>query len=81
MIALQRLNGTPFVLNADYIESIEATPDSVIKLSNGKTIIAKNSVEDIVRKTIKYKQLCNQTIQVMHRQSEESAPDREREVK
>jgi len=71
MIALQRLNGKAFVLNADYIESVEATPDSVIKLSNGKTIVVKNSVEDIVRKTIKYKQLCNQTMQVIHRKSED----------
>jgi flagellar protein FlbD len=65
MIALQKLNGKAFVLNADFIESIEATPDSVIKLSNGKTLIAKNSVEDIVRKTIKYKQLCHETVQVV----------------
>jgi flagellar protein FlbD len=72
MIALQRLNGKPFVLNADFIESVEATPDSVIKLSNGKTLITKNSVEDIVRKTIKYKQLCNQTIQVVPKRTDDS---------
>mgnify|MGYP006309839673 CR=1 FL=1 len=72
MIALQKLNGKQFILNADYIESLEATPDSVIKLTNGKTMIAKNSVEDIVRKTIKYKQLCNQSFQVIHRNSEDN---------
>jgi flagellar protein FlbD len=65
MIALQRLNGEAFILNADHIETVESTPDSIIRLINGKTIIAKNSIEDIVRKTIKYKQLCNQTIQVV----------------
>jgi flagellar protein FlbD len=67
MIALQRLNGKPFVLNADLIETVESTPDSVIRLVNGKTIIARNSVEDIVRKTVKYKQLCNQSIQVVNK--------------
>jgi flagellar protein FlbD len=67
MIALQRLNGTPFILNADYIETIETTPDSVIKLTNGKTVIVKDSAEDIVAKTIKYKQLCNSTINVINK--------------
>lgn len=72
MIALQRLNGQPFVLNADLIETVESTPDSVIRLVNGKTIIARNSVEDIVRKAVKYKQLCNQSIQVIHRSESET---------
>jgi flagellar protein FlbD len=65
MIALQRLNGQTFVLSADFIESLESTPDTVIKLHNGKVFVVKNSVEDIVRKIVKYKQLCNQTIQVV----------------
>jgi len=71
MIALQRLNGDSFVLNGDLIETLEATPDSVLRLTTGKTLIAKNSIEDIVRKVIKYKQLCNQSIQVIHKQAEE----------
>lgn len=60
MIALKRLNGQEFVLNADLIETLEKTPDTVITLTNGKKIIVSNSLEEIVRKTIKYKQLCNQ---------------------
>ena len=76
MIALQRLNGQSFVLNADLIETLEATPDTVIKLTTGKTIIALNNVEDIVRKTVKYKQLCNQSIQVVHRDNEESTENK-----
>ena len=39
MIALKRLNGKSFVLNADLIESIESTPDTVVKLTNGKTLV------------------------------------------
>lgn len=68
MIALQRLNGQAFVLNVDLIETLESTPDTVIKLLNGKTLVAKNSVEDVVRKAIKYKQLCNQTLQVVNKE-------------
>ena len=70
MIALQRLNGQPFVLNADLIETLESTPDTVIKLLNGKTLVAKNSVEDVVRKAIKFKQLCNQSLQIVNREEQ-----------
>jgi len=60
MIALRRLNNQEFVLNADLIEMLESTPDTVITLINGKKIVVRNSLEEIVRKTIKYKQLCFQ---------------------
>lgn len=73
MIALQRLNGQPFILNSDLIETLESTPDTVIKLTSGKTLVALNSVEDIVRKIVKYKQLCNQSVQVVHREKEEES--------
>ena len=67
MIALRRINGQEFVLNVDFIESIESTPDTVITLTSGKKILVKNSIEDIVRKTIKYKQLANQSFQVLQK--------------
>lgn len=67
MITLRRLNGQEFILNADLIESIEATPDTIVTLSNGKKIIVKNTLEDIVRNTVKYKQLCNTTVQIVKR--------------
>lgn len=65
MIAVERLNGAPFILNADFIETVESTPDTVVSLKTGKKLVVRNSVEDIVRKTIKYKQLCNQTLTVI----------------
>ena len=68
MIALRRLNNEEFVLNSDLIETMEATPDTVLTLTTGKKIIVRNSLEDIVRKTIKYKQLCGQALQVIDKQ-------------
>ena len=68
MIALQRLNGEQFVLNSDLIESVESTPDTLIVLSNGKKFLVSNSVEDIVRKAVKYRQLCCQALQVVNKQ-------------
>ncbi len=68
MIALRRINGKEFVLNVDFIESVESTPDTVITLTTGKKIIVKNSIEDIVRKTVKYKQLINQSFRVIQKE-------------
>ncbi|MDR0305792.1 MAG: flagellar FlbD family protein [Chitinispirillales bacterium] len=68
MIALRRLNNDEFVLNSDLIETMESTPDTVLTLTTGKKIIVRNGVEDIVRKTIKYKQLCGQALQVVNKQ-------------
>ncbi len=65
MIALQRRNGQEFILNADMIESVESTPDTRIKLSNGKTVIVRNDIGDVVKKCIKYRQLCNTTVRVV----------------
>jgi flagellar protein FlbD len=67
MITLRRLNGQEFILNADLIETIEATPDTLVTLSNGKKIIVKNTLEEIVRNTVRYRQLCNTTVQIVKR--------------
>ncbi|MBN1576079.1 MAG: flagellar FlbD family protein [Chitinispirillaceae bacterium] len=72
MIALRRINGKEFVLNVDFIESIESTPDTIITLTSGKKILVRNSIEDIVRKTVKYKQLTNQSFKVLQAQPSDS---------
>lgn len=66
MISLQRFNGQEFILNADLIETIESTPDTLVKLSNGKTFIVKNEIQDIVKKCVKYRQFCNSTLRVVN---------------
>ncbi len=55
MIRLTRLNGTPFVLNCELIETLEETPDSVITTTNGKKYIVSESIEEIVEKVIEFK--------------------------
>jgi len=55
MIHVTRMNRTPMVLNADLIEHLESTPDTVISLTNGQKIVVKESPEDIVRKVIEYR--------------------------
>lgn len=50
MIRLTRFNDSVFVLNADLIETLEATPDTVITLVTGKKYVVKESVDEIIEK-------------------------------
>ncbi len=54
MITVTRLNGKPFVVNAELIRSVEENPDTTITLINGDHVIVKEPMSDVVRKTIEY---------------------------
>jgi flagellar protein FlbD len=60
MIELTRINGKAMVINADLIVSVEATPDTVITLTSGAKIMVKESVRDIVDRTLVYRKRCLQ---------------------
>lgn len=57
MIKVTRLKSQDhdFVLNAELIETIEKTPDTVVTLVNGKKLIVEESVDEIVRKVMDYR--------------------------
>ncbi|NPV71241.1 MAG: flagellar FlbD family protein [Firmicutes bacterium] len=55
MVKVRRLNGEEIVISADMIEAMEATPDTVITLTNGKRFVVKDSVDDVIRKVVEYK--------------------------
>lgn len=48
MIELTRLSGSTFVLNADLIERVESSPDTVIWLVDGKKFLVTESVAEVV---------------------------------
>ena len=73
MITLHRLNKQEFVLNADLIETIEATPDTLLTLTNGKKLIVRDAIADILGRVIGYRQLCHGAIQVVHAEKKEIA--------
>jgi flagellar protein FlbD len=73
MITLHRLNKQEFVLNADLIETIEATPDTLLTLTNGKKLIVRDAIADIIGRVIGYRQLCHGAIQVVHTEKHEPA--------
>ncbi|HEY8422713.1 MAG TPA: flagellar FlbD family protein [Thermoclostridium sp.] len=55
MIEVTRLNNKSFVINCEWIETVEATPDTVITLTNGKKFVVAEKVEEVVEKVIEYK--------------------------
>ncbi len=54
MITVTRLDKRVVVLNADLIKMLEATPDTIITLINGDTIIVRDSVEEVVKRAVDY---------------------------
>lgn len=52
---MTRLNGEALVLNAELIETVEATPDTVITLTTGKRLIVRERPEDVVRRVLAYR--------------------------
>lgn len=56
MIKLTRLDGEPFVLNADLIRYIERRPDTFITLTSGERIVVGESMDRVVELAVAYQQ-------------------------
>ena len=56
MIEVTKLNGKKLIVNAELIETIEETPDTVISFVTGKKIIVKESRQEVKNLVILYKQ-------------------------
>ena len=69
MIDVTRFNGKSFVLNAELIEVMEETPDTVITLTTGHKYVVKESVEEVYSKVITYKRnimvICMRLVQIL----------------
>ncbi|MEI6290776.1 MAG: flagellar FlbD family protein [Chloroflexota bacterium] len=55
MISITHLKGNKFFLNPELIQTIEATPDTVITLENNKILVVKESPEEICEMYIDYR--------------------------
>lgn len=48
MITLTRLSGSVFLLNADLIERVDSTPDTIITLVDGKKYVVAESMGQVL---------------------------------
>lgn len=55
MIEVTRLTGTKILINADLIEIVEETPDTVITFTTGRKLIVKESRQQIKSLVKSYK--------------------------
>ena len=55
MIFLSRLDGQQIVLNADFIERLEAKPDTIITLVDGTNYVVSESLQEVVTKVRMFK--------------------------
>jgi flagellar protein FlbD len=60
VIQLSRLNGVTFYLNAEMIQAVEATPDTVITLTSHDKMVVKEPVDLVIERMIDYQRQIRQ---------------------
>ena len=55
MIKVSRLNGKEYYINADLIEFLEETPDTVITLTTGKKVVVEEGVQQILDRIVEFR--------------------------
>jgi flagellar protein FlbD len=55
LIKLTKINNDEFFLNAEIIENIEEKPHTLIKTTNDKTYVVKESANEVVKLIINYR--------------------------
>lgn len=55
MISVTRLDGAEIYLNADLVETIEPTPDTLICLANGSKLVVRETPEEVVDRVIAFR--------------------------
>ncbi|MDA7951169.1 MAG: flagellar FlbD family protein [Pirellulaceae bacterium] len=59
MIQLTRLNGEPFILNADLIRYVEKRPDTFVTLTSDERVVVLEEMTEVVEKAIDYQRQKN----------------------
>jgi flagellar protein FlbD len=62
MIMLTRLNGQSFVVNAEKIRLVECTPDTVVCCETGERLMVKESLQEVIRRSIEYGRLLRKPV-------------------
>ena len=56
MVQVTRFDGSQLYLNAELIESVEATPDTVISLTTHHKVLVREATQEVVERVIAYRQ-------------------------
>jgi flagellar protein FlbD len=55
MIKVTRLNGVEYYLNPHQIEYIEIRPDTTFFMLSGKSVVVKESVDEVIKRIVDYR--------------------------
>jgi flagellar protein FlbD len=50
------------VVNAELIEFVEATPDTIVSMVSGKKVMVTESVDQVIERVIEYRGRCQQVL-------------------
>ena len=59
MIKVTRLNDSVMVINVEKIQSLQATPDTVITFTNHDKIMVKEPLEEVSQRIVEYRRMLN----------------------
>lgn len=63
MIKVTKLNDAELVVNAELIEFVEKTPDTMISLVTGKKVMVKETPDQIIERVTRYRRQADGRIQ------------------
>jgi len=55
MIRVTRLDDRTIIVNADLIEFIEETPDTIIRLTTGRHLMVKEKMDEVLNEIFEYR--------------------------
>ena len=55
MISVTRTNGSKIYINAELIQTVESTPDTVITLTSNKKFLVKDTAQEVAERCIEYR--------------------------
>jgi len=56
MIKVTTLRDAEMIVNADLIEFVESTPDTIITLTTGRKLMVRQTVDEVVESVVAYRQ-------------------------
>ncbi len=55
MIPVTTLDGTRVLLNADLLQQVEQTPDTLLVLVNGERLMVRETPDELIARIVEYK--------------------------
>jgi len=55
VIKVTRLDNREVVVNADLVEFVESTPETIISTTTGKKVVIRESVDEVIKRVVDFR--------------------------